>query len=190
LGITHSFACGQAYGATRKINNVQHSNFNPWHPTNFVTQLKRRLNQKYQKGQQTCPSQVWDSWSTEIRTLYGYSEKCTLAMGSLMGIQNSQGYAEAQRNIIEGCSRGGKIGGKIGGKMGDKSKKAAGGKNKPQHKEGEWYDAHCNNPDCVEKTADGKGKLGKFKVGGRVSQHRYKDLTGKEPVCGTYSIKV
>ena len=40
-------------------------------------------------------------------------------MGTLMGIQNSQGYAEAQRNIIEGCSRG--------GKMGDKSKKAAGG---------------------------------------------------------------
>jgi hypothetical protein len=83
-----------------------------------------------------------------------------------------------------------------GGKMGDKAKKAAGGKiggkaqNKPQHKEGEWYYAHCDNPDCVEKTADGKGKIGKSKVGGRLSQHRFKDGTGKEPVCGTYSIKV
>jgi hypothetical protein len=109
LGITHSFACGQAYGATMKINSVQHSKLNPWHPTNFITELKRILSSKNQNGQKWCPSQVWDYWSSEIRTLFGFSEKCTLAMESLMGIQNSEGYTETQRNIAEGCSRGGKI---------------------------------------------------------------------------------
>lgn len=74
--------------------------------------------------------------------------------------------------------------GKIGGKMGDKSKKAAGGKNKPQHKEGEWYFAHCNNPNCVEKTTDGKGKFGKSKLDKCPSPHQYNDLNRKTTKCG------
>jgi hypothetical protein len=34
--------------------------------------------------------------------------------------------------------------GKIGGKA----------QNRSQHKQGEWYQAHCDNPQCIEKTAD------------------------------------
>ena len=178
LAITHSFACGQAYGATKKISNVKHSNFNPWHPTNFITRLKKRLNHKSQKGHQSCPSQVWDNWSSEIRSLFGYTAKCTLGMDNLLAIEGSEGWLEAQRNMAEGAYRGGKIGGKIGGKA----------QNVPQHKIGEWYYAHCDNPNCVEKSFDGKGKIGKSKVGARPSRHRYR-YGAVKPVCGAYSIK-
>jgi hypothetical protein len=46
---------------------------------------------------------------------------------------------------------------------------------------------HFDKPNCVEKTAN---MLGKSKVGGRLSQLRFKDGTGQEHICGTYSIKV
>jgi len=103
---------------------------------------------------------------------------------------------------------GGTIGGKIGGRKGDKAKKAAGGKrgaaggksqnnhahkvaggksqNNHAHKVGVWYAAHCDNLECVEKTVDGKGKLGMSKEGGRPSHHRYRCADGKMLTCGYY----
>jgi hypothetical protein len=99
-----------------------------------------------------------------------------ITFGREMLEKNGPGYDQLLMIQRQVKSDGGKIGGKA--------------QNKPQHKDGEWYQAHCNNPNCVEKTADGKGKHGKSKVGGRISQHRFKDGTGKTPVCGNYSIKV
>ena len=64
--------------------------------------------------------------------------------------------------------------GKIGGKS----------QNNAAHKDGVWYNAFCDNPNCVEKSEDGNGKLGKSKEGSYPSAHKYKDENRKTTNCG------
>ena len=105
-------------------------------------------------------------------------------------LRSEQGPDLAVRQALRSAanSAAGKIGGKISmAKMSVESKAKGGkigGKNKPAHKDGVWYDAYCDNPNCVEKTADGNGKLGKSKVGTYPSRHQYSDENGKTTNCG------
>ena len=41
--------------------------------------------------------------------------------------------------------------------------KLAAGRSHPDYDNGVWYSARCDNPDCVDKTSDGKGKMGQSK---------------------------
>ena len=67
---------------------VQHSNLD------LITELKSRLSSKSQKGQRWC------HWSTEIRTLFGSSEKCTLDINNFLAIQGFEGFMQNLKGIL------------------------------------------------------------------------------------------
>ena len=108
-------------------------------------------------------------------------------------------YVDPARRISSLASALGRIGNKMqtkeqkaaAGRKGTKEQKAAAGRiggksqNNRTHKEGIWHAAHCDSLDCVEKTVEGKGKLGRSKEKGRPSEHRY-NSDGKRPICGYY----
>ena len=75
---------------------------------------------------------------------------------------------------LESKAKGRKIGGKS--------------QNNAAHKDGVWFNAFCDNPNCVEKSEDGNGKLGKSEEGKPTSRHQYRS-NGKALDCGRYRIR-
>jgi hypothetical protein len=80
-------------------------------------------------------------------------------------------------------------GGKISMAQMSKDSKSKGGKNQNNaaHKSDVWYEAYCDNPNCVALPLDGKVKLGKSRENARSSRHQYNDKNGKSVLCGNYT---